>query len=204
VTRSMLVLLVAGALAACGSSPAPRLYTLDSSAPGTAGGPRSPLAVYVGPVVVPEAVDRPQLVVRSAASEVTVLDGHRWAEPLKVAIGRVLAAKLSRELGTPNVGAYPGAAVAGADYRVQVEVQRFESAPGGAATIEAVWSVRRGAAGAPESGRTVVTEPVAGGYESIPLAHSRALAVLSRDIAAAIRGLEAASKPVTPPGGTAG
>lgn len=192
-TRALVVAFAASVLAACGSSPAPRLYTLDASAPG-ASGAATGLSVYVGPVAVPDAVDRPQLVVRTGANEVVVLDGHRWAEPLKVAIGRVLAAKLSRDLGTPHVGAFPGTALADAAFRVQVDVQRFESAPESAVVLEAVWSVRRAAGGATASGRTVATESAAGNYEAIPLAHARALEVLSRDIAKAIRQLEAAPK----------
>jgi uncharacterized lipoprotein YmbA len=192
-TRALVVVFAASVLAACGSSPAPRLYTLDASAPG-ASGVAAGISVYVGPVLVPDAVDRPQLVVRTGANEVVVLDGHRWAEPLKVAIGRVLAAKLSRDLGTPHVGAYPGAALADAAFRVQVDVQRFESAPESAVVLEAIWSVRRAAGGATASGRSVATEPAAGGYDAIPIAHARALEALSRDIAAAIRQLEAAPK----------
>jgi len=192
-TRALVAAFAASVLAACGSSPAPRLYTLDASAPGTSGAATG-LSVYVGPVAVPDAVDRPQLVVRTGANEVVVLDGHRWAEPLKVAIGRVLASKLSRDLGTPRVGAFPGTALADAAFRVQVDVQRFESAPESAVVLEAVWSVRRAAGGATASGRTVATESAAGNYEAIPLAHARALEALSRDIAAAIRHLEAAPK----------
>jgi len=188
--RSWLLVLAVLVAAGCGSAHAPRLYTLDAAVPGGAGSADSSLSVYIGAVVVPESVDRPQLMVRTGASEVAPVDGHRWAEPLKVAIGRVLAAKLSRELGTPRVGAYPGTALADAAYRVQVEVQRFDSAPGSAVTMEAVWSVRRVATDATVSGRTIVSEAVAGDYEALAAAHGRALDPLSRDIAAAIRKLE--------------
>jgi hypothetical protein len=185
--------LAALVLAACGGSAPPRLYTLDASATGAAGG-GGKLSVYIGPVIVPESIDRPQFVVRSGANEVVALDGHRWAEPLKVAIGRVLAVKLSRELGTPEVGAFPGAALADAAYRVQVEIQRFESAPGSAVTLEAVWSVRRAAGGAAVKGRTVATEPVPGDLEAVAAAHARDLEALARDIAGAIGRLEAGGK----------
>jgi uncharacterized lipoprotein YmbA len=177
------------ALAACGSAPPPRLYTLDASVPAAAGDARAAMSVYIGSVAVPEAVDRPQLVVRTGANEVAALDGHRWAEPLKVAIGRVVAAKLARDLGTPRVGAYPGAAFADAGYQVRIEIQRFDSAPKEVA-IEAAWSVRA-AANASASGRTVAAEPVTGGYDTIAAAHARALEALAADIAAAIRRLEA-------------
>lgn len=188
--RALLAVVAAAALAGCGSAPAPRLYALDASGPGTVRSAASPLTVYVGAVVVPEAIDRPQLVVRSGASEVAPVDGHRWAEPLKIAIGRVLAASLSRDLGTPDVGAYPGTALSDAAYRVKVEVQRFDSLPGSAVTLDAVWSVRRVAGDTIVSGRTVFTQPVAGGYEALAVAHGRALDPLGRDIAGAIRKLE--------------
>ena len=78
-----------------------------------------------------------------------------------------------------------------ADYRVAIEVQSFESAPGDAATLNAVWVVRRTKDGKTETGRTTVREPTAEkGYDALAAAHSRALARMSRDVADAIRTLE--------------
>ena len=73
-------------------------------------------------------------------------------------------------------------------YRVTIDVQRFESAPGQAALVEAVWTVRKTAGGETRSGRTVAREAVQGdGFDALAAAHSRALAKMSGDIAAAIR-----------------
>ena len=77
-----------------------------------------------------------------------------------------------------------------ADYRVVIDVQTFESAPGDAATLSALWIVHRVKDGKAQSGRTSVREPTNGqGYDALAAAHSRALGRMSRDIADAIRGL---------------
>jgi uncharacterized lipoprotein YmbA len=54
--------------------------------------------------------------------------------------------------------------------------------------LEAVWAVRMGTGGAIRSGRTVARETVTGdSFDALAAAHSRALAQMSADIAAAIR-----------------
>ncbi len=80
---------------------------------------------------------------------------------------------------------------ADADYRVAIEVQTFESAPGEAATLSAVWVVRRVKDGKAQIGRTAVSEAAPDKtYQALAAAHSRALGRLSEDIANAIRMLD--------------
>jgi uncharacterized lipoprotein YmbA len=112
----------------------------------------------------------------------------RWASPLRGEIARVIAASLAQELGTTRVWSYSQATLPNPDYQVLVDVQRFDSALGEAVTIDALWTVRRAAGGAPKTGRSSVREPVSGaGFDALVAAHSRALTHVSRDIAAAIR-----------------
>lgn len=173
---------------ACSRSPRAVFYTLSPAAVPQAQTPggASP-SVVVGPVTIPELVDRPQLVVRVAENRVDVLEMHRWAEPLKSEIPRLMARDLGRLLGSDRVSSYGQSAAADATYRVLVDVVRLESAPGGSVTVEAVWTVRR-AAGETRRGRSLVQEKVAGaGYEALVAACSRALAGVSVDIAKAIR-----------------
>ena len=74
------------------------------------------------------------------------------------------------------------------NYRVTIDVQRFESVAGQDAMLDAVWTVHKKAGGQTRSGRTIVTEPVQGdGFDALAAAHSRALAKLSGEIATAIR-----------------
>jgi uncharacterized lipoprotein YmbA len=69
-------------------------------------------------------------------------------------------------------------------------VQRFDTAPGDAASLEALWTVTRAKDGTAQTGRTSVRESSpSGGYDGVAAAHSRALARLSRDIADAIQAL---------------
>ena len=64
----------------------------------------------------------------------------------------------------------------------------LHSIPGDAVVVETVWTVCDSADGETRSGRTVAREAVQGSsYDALAAAHSRALARLSSDIAAAIR-----------------
>jgi hypothetical protein len=109
-----------------------------------------------------------------------------WAFLIAAAICYV-PANLAVLLGTPQVAVAPLANFKPA-YRVTIDVQRFESLPGEAVVVEAVWAVSKTASGEARSGRTVTRETVQGeDFDALAAAHSRALAKVSADIAAAIR-----------------
>jgi uncharacterized protein len=184
---SCLLLFALGTGAGC-ASPRSNFYTLNTTAkPVTTGADTS---VSVGPVSVPAAVDRPQIVVRLAPNQVAIDEFNRWASPLPDAISRVVAENLSATLGTPRVAVFSQPTAAGARYRVLIDVLRFESAPGEAATLDAAWTVRSTKDGTTRSGRTSVSEPVPDReYATLAAAHSRALGRLSADLAVAIREL---------------
>jgi uncharacterized lipoprotein YmbA len=187
---------VAALVAGCSSTPPSSFYTLSHSAasPATSTGPSSQLAVVVGPVSIPAIVDLPEMVVNTGPNQVSIDEFHRWASPLASDISRVVAENLVTMLGTPRVSQFQQALNAPADYRVAIEVQSFVSEPGEAATLNAVWIVRRAKDGKTETGRTVLREPTADkGYDALVAAHSRALARMSQDIADAVRAFERAA-----------
>ena len=158
---------------------------------GMAAAPAAP-SVVVGPVTLPELVDRPQLVVRVAANRVAILEEERWAEPLGSEIPRVIAQDLGHLLGSSRVAPYQQSSAAHADWRVLLDVERFEASPGEGVRVEAVWSLHRGLA-VSRTGRSRVHEPVAGeGYDALVAAYSRALLAVSTDLARAIRAEAAA------------
>jgi len=182
-----LVCCVAAVLAGCSRSPRVNYYVLEPIA-------KAEVAVFaqnaptiaIAPITLPEMVDRPQMVVRADGSRVEILDMHRWAEPLKRGIPRLMAENLSRLLGSVRVSAHPGNGAGEADYRLFVDITRFESTAD-SVTVEASWTIRRPAQGYQKTGRSQVVEPCGGeGYEALVAAYNRALAALSRDMAQAI------------------
>ena len=190
-TRAVLPVTLA-ILAGCSSTPPSQFYTLSAVADaGSSAG--SALAVVVGPVSVPAAVDRPQIVVTAGVNQVQLDEFNRWASPLQDQIEVALANDLATDLGTPNVTTLSGGDVQSAQYRVVVDVLRFESTPGSVAVLEAAWTVRRVKGDKSESGRTSAREPLQqAGYGALAAGHSRAIAQLARDVSTAIRSLEAA------------
>jgi uncharacterized lipoprotein YmbA len=174
------------AFAGCSSSQPPRFYALSTAAvPGAL--PAAPVAVLVGPVTIPASVDRPQFVVQAAANRVEVEEFNRWNSPLNDSVARVVARDLAIQLASPDVAVAPLANFK-PSYRVAIDIQRFESIRGQAAIVEAMWTVRSVAKGQTKSGRTLARESVQGdSFSALAAAHSRALAKLSGDIAAAIR-----------------
>ena len=172
--------------AGCSATAPSRFYTLASTA--TAGDePPARYAVIVGPVSVPASVDRPEFVVQVAPNRVEIEEFNRWAAPLGDGIARAVAGDLSVLLGTPDVAIAPLANFNPA-YRVTIDVQRFESVQGQTVLVDAVWAVHKAAGGDTRSGRTIASQTVPDmSFDALAAAHSRALAQVSGDIAAAIR-----------------
>jgi uncharacterized protein len=182
-------LLIAAASAGCSTSPAERFFTLASDpAPQLSTGSISnAVSIVVGPVSVPELVDRPQFVVRTSANRVEIAEQSRWAAPLKHEIPRVIADHLGRFIEGARTTTSSSRAVTAPDYRVTIDIKRFDSTPGESATIEAAWAVK-GRDATTLEGRSLVREISGAGYDELVQAHSRALTIVSRDIADSIKG----------------
>ncbi|TGU72406.1 membrane integrity-associated transporter subunit PqiC [Geomonas terrae] len=180
--------------AGCVRSPGVTFYTLTPAAvPEVEASSAQALSVRVGPVTLPELLDRPQLVVRVAPNRVAILESHRWAEPLKEEIPRLLSQDIGRRLGSNRVFAYGQGAGVDVKYGVPVDILRLEAVQGEAVTIEATWSVRRGSDS--RVGRAVVREKTTGsGYDAVADATSRALDTISAEIVKTVLAAEAISK----------
>jgi uncharacterized lipoprotein YmbA len=177
-------------LAGCAATPPSRFYILGPVAADAAAQPAGrPAAVGVGPVDLPKYLDRPQIAVRSGAHELLYSETHRWAEVLRDNVTEVLAENLTLLVPTDKVAVYPWGRSTEIDYRVVIEISRFDADAGGDVVLSANWRLyREGSREVVAQHNTAVTEPAAGaGYPEIVAAQSRALAALSREIAAAIR-----------------
>ena len=148
----------------------------------------------VANLTLPDLVDRPQMVERVNGNRVEILETHRWAEPLKNSILRLLAENLANQLGSNLVTAYPQNPASEPDYRVVVDIQRFESM-GDKVSVDATWSIRPRANPdktdnllLTKTGRSQVSESRGReSYEALVAAYNRAIASISNDIAEIIR-----------------
>jgi hypothetical protein len=176
-------------LAGCGAPARLNYYTLtaqDTARPSQAG--VRGLKIYVGPVTIPEGVDRPQMVIRTSPNQVDIVDLDRWGEPLKAAIPRLVAETLTRELGQSDVMTSRQSATLDFDFRVALDISRFDFSADEGAVVDATWTLRAAKAAAPRTGHTRVREPGgAGGREAMAAAQSRAIEKVAADIAEAIR-----------------
>lgn len=189
----LIALLCLAALAGCASTPPSEFYLLtaageEASGPGTASG----LCVHVEPVSLPEYLNRPQLVTRDDAGGLRLVEFHRWAEPLEEAVPRVLARNLAAELRTPCVFAPRESARTPADYRVFLNLRRLDGQPGREVALQALWTVTPLDKDLPPTVKSSrITESTGShAYEHYVSATARALAELSREIAAEIQRME--------------
>ena len=188
-TGIVLLCIIAALWTGCASTPQSHFYTLSPAVKPVAAA--ASYSVSVGPVSVPAAVDRPQIVVRVGPNQVDIDEFNRWASPLQSDIARVVAENLVLMLGTPDVTVFPQTTAAGASYRVAISILRFDSVPGKEAILDAVWTVRRAKEDQSRTSRTTLSVPTQGsGYGPLVAAHSGALERLSGDVADAIRAME--------------
>ena len=171
-----------------------RLYVLSSLAgtqAQTRAAPDSGLAVGVGPIELPEHLDRPQIVTRAGKNELRLAEFAQWAEPLRSNVSRVLIENLSVLLATDQVILFPKRVPIPIDYQVAVKVTRFDVVSGGSAQLDARWAIfAEGGKPMLRKGQSSFSEPVGGpDYAAMVAAESRALEALSRELAAAIKDL---------------
>ncbi len=193
------LLLVAG----CGKTEPSRFYVL-SYGHGQDGGAASTTAregvgIGVGPVELPQYLDRPHVVTRSSDNKLELAEFEQWGGNLEDNFGHVLAENLSFELSTDRVSVYPWRASAPIEYQVTVQVIAFEVDGEGDCQLDVRWSIvdqeaRRVLVMARSSYREKVG-PEGGGpegitdYEAVAAAMSRNISDLGRDIAAKIKAL---------------
>lgn len=186
-TACFILALTVGWLGGC-KSPSASFYTLSPDRSLANAGATRSIAAVIGPVTIPDLVDRPQIVTQIGDNEVAVNEFARWAQPLSGDIGRVIAADLAVLLNSPQISVFDATHDPLGVWHVRVDVMRFESVPGRDVTVDVLWAVRPPGKGRPVTGRSVAREAVSGpGFEPLVAAHDRALASISRDIASAVQ-----------------
>ena len=180
-----------------GSSAPTKLYVLTPAPKAEANPPGaeetgSPV-LGVGPVRLPGLLDQPQIVTRPSADEIDRAEFDRWAEPLADTVPRVIAENLAALWGSKRVAIFPWDPAQPVQYQVVVDVMRFDGAMGGDVVLDARWRIVTTEGRELAVRRSVLTQQTGrAGYLAVVTAMSRALASLSREIAATFETLSRA------------
>jgi uncharacterized lipoprotein YmbA len=191
-TLGLLVVILTG----CASSPSSKFYKLSSlqdrtSTTSDASLEQNPI-IAIGPVRIPDYLDRPQIVTRAGKNELKLSEFNRWAGSLESDVTRVLVEDISGLLPADRFSIvrwtpYPESQVS-ASYRVQVLVERFEGTVGDSVLLNAQWVVFGHNRSLLLKKESLIRVRINGSsYDAVVSAMSSALEKLSRDIAGGIR-----------------
>ena len=193
-----IVLLMLGAPGCTETQPS-TFYTLSAlgaSDGGTSGSRPGGLAIGLGPITLPQYVDRPQIVTRITPNRLELSEFNKWAEPLDHIFSRVLADNLSVLLGTDRVIVLPRRRSGRTDIQVEIDVTQFDTDTSGTTVLAARWMIFGLEDDEPlTTQKSVVSSRIdnPGNHEAVVAAMSRMVEELSREIARAITSVAAPS-----------
>jgi uncharacterized protein len=147
----------------------------------------SNLVIGLGPVKLPAYLEHAEVITRVAPNRLDLSSTDRWAEPLDDNFRRVLAADLTTLIGTDRVLPFPWDLSTKVDYKIEVNVERFERDSSGGAQLTASWIIRDG-----HSDRVLLmrpadfTESAGSGMENSAASLSADLNDLSKQLATAV------------------
>lgn len=180
--RYLRYLLLLGLLG-CSTTPPAAFYTLSPglAAPGAA----LPLTLGLTLSEFPEALDRPQLMLRTGENRLDIQELHRWAAPLEGQVQRVLRENLATT--GARVETYPWPRDFAPERQIRLAITRFDGRPGATADLQARWTI--GAAdGTPILTRTAAySEPAGDSIETLVAAQNRLLERLAVEIVGSVR-----------------
>jgi uncharacterized lipoprotein YmbA len=143
-TRALGIALLVALLAACGSSPRSNYYllTTDVTVPPSGDDP----SLGIGPIRVPEYLNRNGLVYSRQGNQLQVSTTERWAEPLEAGIKRIMSANLASQLDTQDIRSFPWDPAQSPDYGVAISLWQLD-ANERRALLAAEWRVMHPASG---------------------------------------------------------
>ncbi|MCX5808118.1 MAG: PqiC family protein, partial [Proteobacteria bacterium] len=144
--RILPIIIMISLLLGCSStSPPPKYYTLNSLvSPKPAEAPplRSDTPVIgIGPVEIPDYLDKPQIVTRTATNELLLSEFNLWGGSLKMDVTRVLIENISSFLVSEPVTIVPWRAHVSGSYRIPIYLFRLDAIPAGTVSLKAKWGI---------------------------------------------------------------
>jgi hypothetical protein len=184
------IALILGSLLTSCATPPTHFYQLEaaSTPPVTSNTTAKKTLIGIGPLSIPALVDRKQIVTRSENNAIQLAEFHQWATPLQDNVMTVLSKNIAAQQSNAIVRNYPWSVYGEMDYRVIIDISRFDSQLGKSATLEASWAIMS------EKNHTIISngqtnsqQPLHdGSYDSAVLALNKLLSELSQQLSLAL------------------
>lgn len=145
----------------------------------------APKIVGVGPVYLPDYLNRPQIVTFTSAYQLDLSEFNRWGGALDSDMNRVLTQNLVRLLPAMRIVSLPVRVTANPDIQVVLQVLSFERTADGMVVLNVSWGVLgdngRNALALRET--TFRIQPAGTSFEAVVAAMSEAMTALSIEVA---------------------
>jgi len=192
-SNGFIMLCVSALLTAC-ATPQTNFYTLESQS-------QRPVVmstaiakkrlIGIGPLSLPALLDRRQIVTRAENNSVQMAEFDQWAAPLKDNVLAVLSKNVATLQPNAIVRAYPWSPYGDVDYRVIVDISRFDTQLGKSANLEASWAIMEEKNHVIISnGQINIQQPLHDtNYASVVQAQNKLLSEFSQQLSAALQQL---------------
>jgi uncharacterized lipoprotein YmbA len=140
--------------------------------------------IGIGPLTIPALLERRQIVTRKDNNSIEMAEFHQWAAPLKDNILTVLSKDIAAQQTNAIVRAYPWSAYGEVEYRIIIDISRFDSQLSKSANLEASWAIMEEVNHTIISnGETKITQPLTNAnYENVVLALDRLLSEFAQQL----------------------
>ena len=184
------IALVLGSLLTACATPPTQFYQLEATSPPlvTSTTTAKKMLIGIGPLSLPALVDRKQIVTRGANNAIQLAEFHQWATPLQDNVLNVLSKNIAAQQSNAIVRSYPWSVYGEMDYRVIIDISRFDSQLGKSANLQASWVIMS------EKNHTIISNGQTNiqqllhdeRYDSAVLALNKLLSELSQQLSLAL------------------
>ena len=141
IIRTALCTFLVAFLVGCAAQPETHYYDLVSKSKASDARLAESASLGIGPVSLPQMLDRPNIVVRKGGTKVEVANFHIWAGELEPVVTRVLAENVSLQLKHDAVWPSPWDNRFRPEYQVRIFVDRFSGELKGPVMLSLSWTL---------------------------------------------------------------
>ncbi|MBT4838660.1 MAG: membrane integrity-associated transporter subunit PqiC [Methylococcales bacterium] len=179
----LLIILLSGCIG--GTSPRTHFYSLSADETRPLISLKDSISVGLGPIHLPDLLERPQIVSKISENKLEIGDFDRWGEQLKKNLLSVMKQNLMNFLNTQKVFIVPLQRFRQVDFKVVIEVLELNGQLGQQVTLDAHWTILDNSEKKElYSNRFKKTQEITkSGYEAYVAGHSHLISLLSEQIA---------------------